>query len=305
MNHIPVLVEKPIVVDTKEINDVILMNKKYDNYVSEAMWTLHSDIFYSLKEVISNKHLGKLKETTFSFSVYKSKLFKNNRIFDKSRGGGALLDIGIYLITIAYILFGKPLDIKIDAKMYHDVDLIDNLAFTNAKKIRELSIINFNKIIGSSFYNSLSEVENANIYIAKGNLIGDSAFMNSKKVSSIKLDSIKEISTNAFTNSARDSLSIDINISNVDLISSYSFSNIYPKLSLTLKNVKEITGGTFANCYNLFEVTIPNTVFNISSNIFEECYNLKNIYIEPDNMEIFNILKDNYSNINVEYINKN
>ncbi len=113
MNHIPVLVEKPIVVDTKEINDVILMNKKYDTYVSVAMWTLHSDIFYSLKEVISNKHLGKLKETTFSFSVYKSKLFKNNRIFDKSRGGGALLDIGIYLITIAYILFGKPLDIKI------------------------------------------------------------------------------------------------------------------------------------------------------------------------------------------------
>ena len=127
--HVPVLVEKPITISSNEIKDVILMNKKYDTYVSEAMWTLHSDIFYSLKNIVHSKKLGKLKEATFSFSVYKSKLLKNNRIFDKKRGGGALLDIGIYLITIAYNLFGKPKDIIVNSKMYKDVDLIDYIEF--------------------------------------------------------------------------------------------------------------------------------------------------------------------------------
>ncbi len=151
--HVPVLVEKPITISSNEIKDVILMNKKYDTYVSEAMWTLHSDIFYSLKNIVHSKKLGKLKEATFSFSVYKSKLSKNNRIFDKNRGGGALLDIGIYLITIAYILFGKPLDIKIKAKMYHEIDLIDKIEFiykdfivrinTSINKIKDKLVFNY------------------------------------------------------------------------------------------------------------------------------------------------------------------
>lgn len=128
-NKIPSLVEKPIVINVKEINEVILMKEKYDTYVSEAMWTLHSDIFNSLKELVFNNNLGKLQEVEFDFSVYKPKIFKNDRIFDIKRGGGALLDIGIYLITIAYFLFKSPLSISIKTKFYRNVDLVDQITF--------------------------------------------------------------------------------------------------------------------------------------------------------------------------------
>ena len=125
-NKIPVLVEKPLVTTAKEVEELIKLNQENNSYIAEAMWNFYGTPLNELCKFLKDKEIY---DVYLNFSVFKPKTKRNRRIFDKKLGGGALLDLGIYLVTMSYELFGKPIDIKVKSHMKNGIDMMDEITF--------------------------------------------------------------------------------------------------------------------------------------------------------------------------------
>ena len=124
INDINVLVEKPLVTTLKDLETLIELSKTSKAYISEAMWSFICDPLNEAKNFLRNK---KIKEANLRFSIFKPFFNKKDRLFNPSLKGGALFDIGIYLVTIAYMFFGVPLSTSISSVTKKKIDVIDTI----------------------------------------------------------------------------------------------------------------------------------------------------------------------------------
>lgn len=105
-----VLVEKPITMTSADAADLFDVAAAHDVFLMEAMWMKFSPAFLRLKKEIADGAIGQPRNLRASFcipfpeDVYGSK-------WDLSRSGGALLDQGIYPITLAQSVFGEPIGV--------------------------------------------------------------------------------------------------------------------------------------------------------------------------------------------------
>ncbi|MET2983901.1 Gfo/Idh/MocA family protein [Aureibaculum conchae] len=105
-----VLCEKPLSINRKEAEKMIALSKSRNLFFMEGLWTRFNPTFVAVKERIDNGEIGKVKYIKADFS-FKSEHALDSRVFNLDLAGGALLDIGIYPIFLAYSLLGKPEDI--------------------------------------------------------------------------------------------------------------------------------------------------------------------------------------------------
>ncbi len=106
-----VLIEKPLVLDSKEAEELFSIAKKKGVIALEAISNQYLPVFEILKQNLSR--VGQIKYVSLNFSQYSSRYDRFMageyfRVFDASFGGGALTDLGIYNIHIAAGLFGAP-----------------------------------------------------------------------------------------------------------------------------------------------------------------------------------------------------
>lgn len=125
-NDINVLVEKPIVTSVKEIEELLELQKRSSAYINEAMRSFICDPLNELKEFLIGK---KIKEANFSFSIFRPIFNPKDRLFNPSLKGGALFDIGIYLVTMSYMFFGVPFSFSISSTIKNNIDVIDKIVF--------------------------------------------------------------------------------------------------------------------------------------------------------------------------------
>lgn len=114
---IPVLCEKPFAMDLKEVEEMIQLSKEKNTLLMEAMWTIFLPHFRYALDLIEQKYLGKLIKLEADFG-FKPEYDVTSRLFDKSVGGGSLLDIGIYPIFTALSSLGKPDIIETEAEFF-------------------------------------------------------------------------------------------------------------------------------------------------------------------------------------------
>ena len=110
-----VLCEKPLAINQKEVVKMIRCAKKNNVFLMEGLWTRFTPSFEQVLKWIDNNSIGKIRyiNATFSFNGLSKTL--SSRLFNAEKGGGSLLDIGIYPLFIAYQLMGIPDDIKASA----------------------------------------------------------------------------------------------------------------------------------------------------------------------------------------------
>ena len=129
-NHIPVLCEKPITGNAKELEELIKLSKDNKTFLCEAMWTWFNPVAKQVKAWIKENKIGKIQKVDCRFNVplfgYKK---KNSRLSNPERYGGVLLDLGVYPIRYVYELFGIPKSIKAEGKLYHGVDVFNKSEF--------------------------------------------------------------------------------------------------------------------------------------------------------------------------------
>lgn len=156
-----VLCEKPVTINESEIREVINIAEDNKMFFMEAMKTRFLPINQKVKEIVNKGLLGdiRLLQADFGFS---STFDPKDRLYDKSLGGGALLDVGIYAISYSSYIFGNtPKDIK--SNLYIGKSGVDecvsiNLEYENGKQAQLYAAIN------------LDTVRDANIIGTKGRI---------------------------------------------------------------------------------------------------------------------------------------
>jgi dihydrodiol dehydrogenase / D-xylose 1-dehydrogenase (NADP) len=102
-----VLCEKPFTINADEAEEVISLARRNKLFLMEAMWTRYFPLIHKVRELIDNKEIGELQLLTADFG-FKAPNDPEGRFFNLELGGGALLDLGIYTISLAFMIFGKP-----------------------------------------------------------------------------------------------------------------------------------------------------------------------------------------------------
>lgn len=116
---IAVLCEKPFAMNAKEVEDMIACAKENNTLLMEALWTYFLPHYQYVLDLIKSKKYGKVLklEADFGFVVEPD---ETSRTYNKSLGGGSLLDIGIYPIFAALSNFGIPKSIEAKATFFEN-----------------------------------------------------------------------------------------------------------------------------------------------------------------------------------------
>lgn len=108
-----VLCEKPFALNAKQAVEMIEHARAKKLFLMEAMWTRFLPHIISILEELENGTIGEIISIDADHGqwVYRK---KDHRLLDPSQGGGALLDLGVYPISLAHLFLGKPS--RIDAQ---------------------------------------------------------------------------------------------------------------------------------------------------------------------------------------------
>jgi len=111
-----VLLEKPFTLDATQAIELVGISRSNNVFLMEAMWTRflpnHSVLFEKLEQ-------GLIGTPLYFFADHNQYLPKHShpRLYDQALGGGSLLDLGVYPISLAHRLFGKPSRIQAAATL--------------------------------------------------------------------------------------------------------------------------------------------------------------------------------------------
>ena len=108
LNHgKPVLCEKPFAVNSRESASMISAARSNQLLLVEAMWSRFLPHYRKLRELVEQGDLGEIISISADHGQ-NLPLPKYYRLHAPELAGGALLDLGIYPISFAYYLLGKP-----------------------------------------------------------------------------------------------------------------------------------------------------------------------------------------------------
>ncbi|MCB5161595.1 Gfo/Idh/MocA family protein [Marinomonas algarum] len=102
-----VLCEKPFTLNETQSQTLYDLALERNVFVMEAMWTRFNPVFEQVIDWVEEGEIGLLHSIRASFNTL-APTDPSHRLMDKSKGGGALLDMGIYPIFLAQHFFGKP-----------------------------------------------------------------------------------------------------------------------------------------------------------------------------------------------------
>ena len=93
------LVEKSITLNSRELDETIALASEKNLILAEAMTIWHMPLYKTLWRKISAGDFGKVQIITLNFGSFKP-YDMSNRFFNMNLAGGALLDIGVYALSI-------------------------------------------------------------------------------------------------------------------------------------------------------------------------------------------------------------
>ena len=140
-----VLCEKPLGLNTGEIQAMIAMAQKQNCFLMEALWSRFNPAIQKAKQWIKEGQIGDPKFLYAEFSFYRLNLDPFHRLMDPKKGGGVLLDLGVYPLFLAYFILGRPKNIvaqSISAKTGVDIQTSMILQYENAQALLYCGVAN-------------------------------------------------------------------------------------------------------------------------------------------------------------------
>lgn len=103
----PVLLEKPFAINRAQAEEVVAVARAKGLFLMEAMWTRYFPIMAELRRLVGEGAIGEVRMIDADFG-FRADFNPEGRLFDPRFGGGSLLDVGIYPLSITSMLLGKP-----------------------------------------------------------------------------------------------------------------------------------------------------------------------------------------------------
>lgn len=103
----PVLVEKPFCVNEAQAKELLAYAKKKKVFVAEAIWVRYLPMYQTILDVLKSGVIGEPKLLTANLGY---EMMEKDRLVKPELAGGALLDVGIYPLNFAYMVFGDDIE---------------------------------------------------------------------------------------------------------------------------------------------------------------------------------------------------
>ena len=120
-----VIVEKPMVSNLSQAQELQKLAKEKDLFVFEAVTTLYFDTYATIKEWLDK--IGTIKMVNCNYSQYSRRYdaFAKGEVlpaFDYRKAGGAMMDLNLYNLHFVTGLFGRPDDYRYYANIERNID---------------------------------------------------------------------------------------------------------------------------------------------------------------------------------------
>lgn len=103
----PVLVEKPLAPSHAEAAVIQREAARANVFAMEAMWTRFLPAVIAAKAKLDAGTIGTVRRLTAELA-YRHEFDPQDRLFSRSLGGGATLDLGVYCVSLAMYFLGQP-----------------------------------------------------------------------------------------------------------------------------------------------------------------------------------------------------
>ncbi len=100
-----VLCEKPFTINRRQAREVVDVARHKKLFLMEAMWTRFLPAVRETRRLLDRSEIGQPRQLLADFG-FCAEFDPHSRLFARELGGGALLDIGIYPLSIAAYLLG-------------------------------------------------------------------------------------------------------------------------------------------------------------------------------------------------------
>ncbi len=111
-----VLCEKAFTMNRREAEAVVALARAKKLFLMEAMWTRFMPALAEVRRIIASGEIGPVHQVTADFG-FTATQGPEHRVFNPALGGGALLDLGIYPLSIAAALLGPVVSVRAQAEM--------------------------------------------------------------------------------------------------------------------------------------------------------------------------------------------
>lgn len=136
-----VLCEKPLCMNSMQTQELFEIAKKHKLFLMEAMWSRCFPAYKELRRQLEADKIGKVLQLSVNFGF---PLDHINRVMVRELGGGAMYDIGVYVLQLAQFVFPgeSPVDIKVTGQRNeHGVDIFAGILMEfPGKKFAVMSI---------------------------------------------------------------------------------------------------------------------------------------------------------------------
>ena len=102
-----VLVEKTFTATVAGAQAIIDTARAHEVFAMEAMWTRFQPAIVAIRELIDDGAIGEVRSVTADLGVDQP-FNPDDRLFDLLQGGGAMLDLGVYVVSFAQYFLGTP-----------------------------------------------------------------------------------------------------------------------------------------------------------------------------------------------------
>lgn len=101
------LIEKAFTATVHGAEQIVAAAREQQVFVMEAMWTRFQPASRQMRAWVDNGAIGEVRAVQADLGVVRE-VDPSDRLFAKELGGGALLDLGVYVVSFAQRLLGAP-----------------------------------------------------------------------------------------------------------------------------------------------------------------------------------------------------
>ena len=112
----PVLCEKPLSLSAGQATKIIAKAREQQVFFMEGMWSRCMPFTKKILELISDNVIGPVQYVRADFG-FRAPVDTGGRLYNVALGGGSLLDVGIYPLSMITLLLGEPARIQAVGKL--------------------------------------------------------------------------------------------------------------------------------------------------------------------------------------------
>src|SRR5215218_673409 len=110
------LVEKTFTATVAGAEEIIAAARQHQVFIMEAMWTRFQPAIVAARALIDEGAIGEVRQLQADLGVDRP-YNPADRLFDPAQGGGAMLDLGVYVVSFAQYFLGTPDHIDVSGSL--------------------------------------------------------------------------------------------------------------------------------------------------------------------------------------------